>query len=177
MTSKGATMSIQSTNPDSVTRSTTTYNNIFAAIIVTIRKEKKLSQKEVAARLGLTFAAISKLEAGGTQVTLDHVYALAYALDVEPASLFHTLDLGVKSFIEGGGVLINNFYKNDDITTEDNSSENEASIKQYSTMLAATAALGAASINPVVAGALLLGVLGTGFSKHLSSLITESKSK
>lgn len=165
---------------DSAPLSTTSYNNIFAAIVSTVRKEKKLSQKEVADKLGLTIAAISKLESGGTQVTFDHVYALAYALNVEPASLFQTLEVGVKSFIEGGGVLINNFYKNEGAPITNDTPESKPSINSHTVMIGTTAALGvgaAAAINPVVAGALLLGVLGTGFSKHLRSLITESNSK
>lgn len=161
---------------DTEDSSTTTYSNIFAAIVSTIRKEKKLSQKDIAEKLGLTVAAISKLESGGTQITFDHVYSLAYALNVEADSLFHMLDLGVKSFVEGSGLLINNFNKNENITTRNDSTKVDLpTAPKY--LMGMTAAVGFSAINPLMGGAMLLGALGSGFTKHLRAVINESSEK
>ena len=52
-----------------------------------IRLEKGLSQGEIARRIGSYQQNIARAEAG-TNLTLDVLYRLAVALDVEPAAFF-----------------------------------------------------------------------------------------
>jgi transcriptional regulator with XRE-family HTH domain len=67
--------------------------------IKSIRKEKKISQKELAASSGLSFSMISKLESGEqSNPTLETIEKIASALGVEPFELMGWSKLSEKVF-------------------------------------------------------------------------------
>lgn len=59
----------------------------------TIRKQRKLSQVQLAEKAGVTQGTVSKIERGDMNVTLEIIAAIAQALDVEPVQLFTLPDL------------------------------------------------------------------------------------
>jgi len=60
---------------------------LFAARLKTLRKEKGLTQEELAHRSGLTLSQIARIETVRINATLSTVFALAKALEVRPAVL------------------------------------------------------------------------------------------
>ncbi|WP_428150907.1 helix-turn-helix domain-containing protein [Brevundimonas sp.] len=58
------------------------------------RTDKKLTQAEVAAKIGLTRASLANIETGRQKVMLHHLYRLATALDCESI-----LDLAPSTFV------------------------------------------------------------------------------
>jgi len=53
-----------------------------------IRREKDISQKVLAEKIGMTQAAISRIEQGEVDVNSSVIFRIAEALNVSPASLF-----------------------------------------------------------------------------------------
>jgi transcriptional regulator with XRE-family HTH domain len=53
-----------------------------------IRKQRRLTQAQLAAMVGVNQATISKIEGGNDSVTLDMVYRIAAALNVPAGALF-----------------------------------------------------------------------------------------
>lgn len=53
-----------------------------------IRKAKKMSQEELAEASGVSQGAISKIERGEMNITLETIMQIAKALDVHPVQLF-----------------------------------------------------------------------------------------
>jgi transcriptional regulator with XRE-family HTH domain len=52
-----------------------------------IREQKKITQEEVARRIGISQNAYSKIENNITQLTINHVKQISVALDVSPMEL------------------------------------------------------------------------------------------
>ena len=52
-----------------------------------LRLSKRLSQQQLAGRLGLRFEWVSQVELGKTNITIDNMQRLAWALGVEPSEL------------------------------------------------------------------------------------------
>jgi len=57
-----------------------------------IRKSTGLSQEELADRAGLHRTYISSIERGERNVSLENIFLLAQALDVEPGALLRPAD-------------------------------------------------------------------------------------
>jgi transcriptional regulator with XRE-family HTH domain len=55
--------------------------------LAAVREAAGVTRAELAERLGATRQTVHKMETGGIQLSLRHVYALAEALGVEPAAL------------------------------------------------------------------------------------------
>ncbi len=60
----------------------------FLAILVAARKDARVSQVELAARLGKTQSFVSQIERSVRRVDLIEFYAIAKALRVDPIALF-----------------------------------------------------------------------------------------
>lgn len=60
----------------------------FRATLIAARKEARVSQIELAERLGLTQSQISQIERGIRRVDVIEFYAIARALRVDPTQLF-----------------------------------------------------------------------------------------
>jgi len=56
-------------------------------LIKKIREQKKITQEEVARKIGLSQNAYSKIENNITQLTINHVKLISAALDVSPLEL------------------------------------------------------------------------------------------
>ena len=61
----------------------------FGRRVRVLRVSKGMSQEELAHAAGLHRTYLSSLERGQRNVGLDNIHALAKALGVEPADLFH----------------------------------------------------------------------------------------
>ncbi|WP_219012191.1 helix-turn-helix domain-containing protein [Shewanella algae] len=66
----------------------TSYSAVMGAVVSSIRKEKGIEQADVAQRMGLSQASYSRLEGGKATYSVDQVFLVAQALQVEPAELF-----------------------------------------------------------------------------------------
>ena len=64
----------------------------FGAWVRELRHRRKLTQGEVAARVGITVTYLSQIETGQRNPTLAVVVRLARALDVKPGALVSRLD-------------------------------------------------------------------------------------
>ena len=60
----------------------------FGKEIKKLRIDKDISQEEPAYKSGLNIALISRIENGKTNTTIDSLYKLAKALDIEIKDLF-----------------------------------------------------------------------------------------
>lgn len=60
----------------------------FRIALIAARKGARVSQVELAARLGKTQSIVSQIERGVRRVDVVEFYAIARALGVEPARLF-----------------------------------------------------------------------------------------
>ena len=62
---------------------------LVAENLRTARRRRLLTQAELAGRSGVDRKTVSRIENGVHAVTIDHLFALAEALDVPAASLVH----------------------------------------------------------------------------------------
>lgn len=60
----------------------------FLAVLIAARKDARVSQIELAARLGKTQSFVSQIERGVRRVDVIEFYALAKALRIDPSRLF-----------------------------------------------------------------------------------------
>lgn len=56
-----------------------------------LRKQKRLSQKDLAERLGVTFQQIQKYEKGLNRLPASRMLSICFALDITPNDLFRDL--------------------------------------------------------------------------------------
>lgn len=63
-------------------------DNVRMENLRAIRKAKKMSQEELAEASGVSQGAISKIERGEMNITLETIMQIAKALDVHPVQLF-----------------------------------------------------------------------------------------
>jgi len=66
-------------------QATTTYRSVLGHIIKRIRSEKDISQGDLAFRLGMSQANISKLERGAGSMSVEQLLRLNRTLGLEPA--------------------------------------------------------------------------------------------
>lgn len=64
-----------------------TVNFVFGRKLASLRRQRDLSQSELANRVGLSRVTIANLEGGKQNVQLSQVFVLAKALDAAPAEL------------------------------------------------------------------------------------------
>lgn len=64
----------------------------FAVVLRRLRRQRGLSQQEIANRSGLGRVFISLLERGQRRPSLSTLFQVAWALEVEPSELFSQLD-------------------------------------------------------------------------------------
>ncbi len=62
-----------------------------------IRRRRLLTQRELAAKIGVSWQTVSEWERGNMQPRMKHVRALCEALDVTPEELFGSEWFGPKS--------------------------------------------------------------------------------
>ena len=70
------------------------FTDAYAALLTTLiaaRKSARVSQVELAARLGKTQSFVSQIERGVRRVDVVEFYAIAKALGVDPTRLFDDL--------------------------------------------------------------------------------------
>lgn len=60
----------------------------FLSVLIAARKDARVSQIELAARLGKTQSLVSQIERGVRRVDVIEFYAIARALRVDPTRLF-----------------------------------------------------------------------------------------
>jgi transcriptional regulator with XRE-family HTH domain len=60
----------------------------FLAVLIAARKDARVSQIELAARLGKTQSLVSQIERGVRRVDVVEFYAIAKALGIDPTQLF-----------------------------------------------------------------------------------------
>ena len=68
-----------------------TLQELFGTMLRAFRKEKGLSQKELATRSGLHINTVQQLESGSMEAKISSVFFLAKALDISAEQLFHYL--------------------------------------------------------------------------------------
>lgn len=56
-----------------------------------LRKQQGISQKELAARLGITFQQVQKYEKGLNRLPASRMLSICFALNITPNDLFHDL--------------------------------------------------------------------------------------
>lgn len=61
---------------------------LFGEQLQKIRKEKKLSYRELAQRCNIDYSDISKIEKGQIKIQLPTIYELSIGLNVHPKDLF-----------------------------------------------------------------------------------------
>jgi len=69
---------------------TDAYRILLASLIAT-RREARVSQTELATRLGKTQSFVSQIERGVRRLDVIEFYAVAKALDRDPATLFASI--------------------------------------------------------------------------------------
>jgi len=64
------------------------YIKTFGDHLRKVRKEKRLSQEELAHKAGLTLSQVGRIERGVINTSISTVYTLAEALEIKPKELF-----------------------------------------------------------------------------------------
>jgi transcriptional regulator with XRE-family HTH domain len=80
----------------------TTYPAVFGAFLSTKRKERGLSQAEIAETVGLTLSTWSRIENGETALTLEQLAQVALALSVTPGEMMTIVDTIVAELSKKG---------------------------------------------------------------------------
>ena len=60
---------------------------VFGEVVVEVRKQKKVSQEQLALRAEIDRTFMSKIERGKNQPSLDTIFAISQALDIAPSTL------------------------------------------------------------------------------------------
>ena len=84
------------------------------------RKQKGLTQKELASKVGVAASTITKYEKGDLEPSLDTIKKIANVLDVPMAYIIgDNLELGFQAHIKGYADDVNSYYKSpSDVKTE-----------------------------------------------------------
>lgn len=75
-------------------------HDVIVQKIITIRKKKKVTQKDIANALGKSQAFVAKLESGRIRLNLQDFIAICCFLDIKKASFFQSLENVVADRIE-----------------------------------------------------------------------------
>ena len=60
----------------------------FALRLKTVRKQKKLTQEDLAAKSGLTLSQIARIETARTNPTLSTIFRIIRTMEIRPSELF-----------------------------------------------------------------------------------------
>jgi transcriptional regulator with XRE-family HTH domain len=60
---------------------------LFGKRVASVRKEKSLTQQALAFETGLSLSQIARIETGAINTTLNTIFIIAQALEVEPKTL------------------------------------------------------------------------------------------
>lgn len=66
----------------------TPLNEYFGENLKHLRQEKKLSQKEVANKIGVAVSTYANWEQARTEPPIDDIFKILFALEIEPNELF-----------------------------------------------------------------------------------------
>jgi transcriptional regulator with XRE-family HTH domain len=86
-------------------RPTTTYTALIGALIARLRRGLGLQQGQLAAVVGVNQSSWSKIEAGGTAISVEYVAVLAPTLKASPGEFFSTVDR-IVAHAEAQGVTV-----------------------------------------------------------------------
>ncbi|MFC2502834.1 MAG: helix-turn-helix domain-containing protein [Cardiobacterium sp.] len=75
-----------------------------------MREDKKLTQADMAEKLGLSETGYAKIERGESKIRIERLFQIAQVLDVSPAELI--------PFVDDGGITFNN--SNDNFSNSSN---------------------------------------------------------
>ena len=82
-----------------------TYSAVLGFVLSNLRKERKIEQGDMAARMGLTQASYSRLEGGKSAFSVDQMYQAAEALDLSALKVIEELDK-YSSHLESDGIPV-----------------------------------------------------------------------
>jgi transcriptional regulator with XRE-family HTH domain len=86
-------------------RPTTTYTALIGALVVRMRHSVGLQQGPLAALVGVNQSSWSKIEAGGTAISVEYLAVLAPTLKTTPGEFFSTVDR-IVTHAEAQGVVV-----------------------------------------------------------------------
>ncbi len=70
----------------------TSYPAIVGAVLVGLRERKKITQAELAARMGLAASTWSRIENGSSALSIDQLARVAQELEVRPGEIMEKAD-------------------------------------------------------------------------------------
>jgi transcriptional regulator with XRE-family HTH domain len=79
-------------NKSAIAKPSTTYPEIVGQVLQKYRKNKNLDQAALAAKVGITNSALSRIERGGSSVSLDQLAKLSRALGEMPSVIISDAD-------------------------------------------------------------------------------------
>jgi len=97
-------MAISSTSPP--LGSATSYSSILGQMIAQGRTKHSLHQSDLAAALGITQTAWSRIERGITSITAEQLRTVANVLKREPHEIIHEADAAAKIVTDNGLALV-----------------------------------------------------------------------
>ncbi|MFC3679100.1 helix-turn-helix domain-containing protein [Bacterioplanoides pacificum] len=65
----------------------TSYSAVLGVVLSNLRKERRIEQGEMAARMGLSQASYSRLESGKSAFSIDQMYQAASALGIDESEI------------------------------------------------------------------------------------------
>jgi len=69
-------------------------HHAFGVRVKRLRKEHRMTQQELGGIVGIDRSAISRLETGNANATLDTILRLAYGLELSPSELLADIEVG-----------------------------------------------------------------------------------
>lgn len=91
-----------------------TYNGIVGYVLEEQRKKLGYDQAHVATAVGISQPVLSRLEKGKAAITIDQLFLLSNALDLDPYEVIQKAQNYVKTFEEGSGVQVTTSKQSDD---------------------------------------------------------------
>jgi transcriptional regulator with XRE-family HTH domain len=83
----------------------TTYQAIVGGVIVQLRKDRHITQTEIAERLKMSQSAWSRIEKGFTNLNLEQLTKVATVLGVQPSQIISYADTAKREF-EANGINV-----------------------------------------------------------------------
>lgn len=80
----------------------TTVPSVFGGVVRQLRRDRRLSQEEFAAAIGLTPSVWSRMERGETSVGIEQVFAVAGVLRTSPTDLMNRTERALSALRSGG---------------------------------------------------------------------------